>query len=123
MYRQYYLLPAPKHTSKLIISYFPGATGFPYYAPFDSCPIPSLKIDAVFRGKLSSNSSSNLEIAAVGENEKPIRKYERRKDLEIICHSELNNVCNMIVQQQQQQQQHLIHSCTAYIHLNMEKKN
>ena len=39
-------------------------------APFDSCPISSLKIDAVFRGKLSSNSSSNLEISAVGENEK-----------------------------------------------------
>ena len=40
-------------------------------APFDSCPIPSLKIDAVFRGKLSSNSSSNLEFSAVGEKEKP----------------------------------------------------
>ena len=32
-------------------------------ALFDSCPIPSLKIDAVFRSKLSSNSSSNLEIS------------------------------------------------------------
>ena len=53
-------------------------------APFDSCPIPSLKIDTAFRGKLSSNSSSNLEISAVGENEKPIRKDERRKDLEVI---------------------------------------
>ena len=61
-------------------------------APFDSCPIPSLKIDAVFRGKLSSNSSSNLEISAVGENEKLIRKDERRKDLEVICHSGLNNL-------------------------------
>ena len=40
--------------------------------------------DAVFRGKLSSNSSSFLEISAVGENEKPIRKDERRKDLEVI---------------------------------------
>ena len=66
-------------------------------APFDSCSIPSLKIDAVFLGKLSSNSSSNLEISAVGENEKPIRKDERRKDLEAICHSGLNNFCNMIV--------------------------
>ena len=46
--------------------------------------------DAVFRGKLSSNSSSSLEIPAVGENEKPIRKDERRKDLEVICHSGLN---------------------------------
>ena len=42
--------------------------------------------DAVFRGKLSSNPSSSLEISAVGENEKPIRKDERRKDLEVICH-------------------------------------
>ena len=66
-------------------------------APFDSCPIPFLKIDAVFRGKLSSNSSSNLEISAVGENEKPIRKDKRRKDLEVICHSGLNNFCNTIV--------------------------
>ena len=31
MYRQYCLLPAPKHTFKIIISYFPGATRFPYY--------------------------------------------------------------------------------------------
>ena len=58
---------------------------------------PSLKIYAVFRGKLSPNSSSNLEIFAVGENEKPIRKDERRKDLEVICHSGLKNFCNMIV--------------------------
>ena len=64
-------------------------------APFDSCPISSLKIDAVFRGKLSS--SANLEISAVAENEKPMRKDERRKDLEVICHSGLNNFCNMIV--------------------------
>ena len=48
-------------------------------APFESCPILSLNIDAVFRGKLSSNSSSNLEFSAVGENEKPIKKDERRK--------------------------------------------
>ena len=60
-------------------------------APFDSCPIPSLKIDAVFRGKLSSNSSPNLEISAVGENEKPMRKVERRNDLKEICHLGLNN--------------------------------
>ena len=66
-------------------------------APFDSCPIPSLKIYAVFRGKLSSNSSSRMAISAVGENEKPIRKDERRKNLEVICHSGLNNFCNMIV--------------------------
>ena len=66
-------------------------------APFDSCPIPSLKIYAVFHGKLSSNSSSNLEISAVGEKEKPIRKDERRKDLKVICHSGLNNFCSMIV--------------------------
>ena len=57
--------------------------------PFDSCED--------FRDKLSSNSSSNLEISAVGEKEKPIRKDERRKDLEVICHSGLNNFRNMIV--------------------------
>ena len=45
----------------------------------------------------SSNSSSNMEISAVGEKEKPIRKDERRKDLEVICRSGLNNFCNMIV--------------------------
>ena len=75
-------------------------------APFDSCPIPSLKIDAVFRGKLSSNSSSNLEISAVDEKEKPIRKDERRKDLEVICHSWLNNFCNMIVPLPKSQTRH-----------------
>ena len=75
-------------------------------APFDSCPIPSLKIDAVFRGKLSLNSSSNLEISAVGENETPIRKDERRKDLEVICHSGLNNFCNMIVPLPKSQTRH-----------------
>ena len=32
MYQQYCLLLAPKHTLKIIISYFPGATQFPYYA-------------------------------------------------------------------------------------------
>ena len=42
-------------------------------------PVQSL-FDAVYHGKLSSNSSSSLEISAVGENEKPIRKDERRKD-------------------------------------------
>ena len=68
-----------------------------FSVPFDSCPIPSLKIDAVFRGKLSSSSNSNLEISAVGENEKPMRKVERRNDLEVICHSGLNNFCNMNV--------------------------
>ena len=66
-------------------------------APFDSCPIPSLKIDVVFRSKFSSNSNSKLEISAVGENEKPIRKDERRKHLGVICHSGLNNFCNKIV--------------------------
>ena len=53
-------------------------------APFDSCPIPSFKIYAVFLNKLSSNSSSNMEISAVSEKEKPIRKDERRKNLEVI---------------------------------------
>ena len=33
VYQQYCLLPAPKHTLKIIISYFPGATRFPYYIP------------------------------------------------------------------------------------------
>ena len=75
-------------------------------APFDSCPIPSLKIDAVFRGKLSSNSSSNLEVSAVGENEKPMRKDERRNDLEVICHSGLNNFCNTIVPLPKSQTRH-----------------
>ena len=46
---------------------------------------------------LSSNSSSSLEISVIGENEKPIRKDERRKDLEVICHSGLKNFRNMIV--------------------------
>ena len=46
---------------------------------------------------LQTGSSSNLEISAVGENEKPIGKDERRKDLEVICHLGLNNFCNMIV--------------------------
>ena len=78
----------------------------PKAAPFDSCPIPSLKIDVVFRGKLSSNSSSNLEISAVGENEKPIGKDEMRKDLEVICHSGLNNFCNMIVPLPKSQTRH-----------------
>ena len=75
-------------------------------APFDSCPIPSLKIYAVFRGKLSSNSSSNLEITAVSEKEKPITKDERRKNLEVICHSGLNNFCNMIVLLSKSQTRH-----------------
>ena len=70
-------------------------------------PVQSLfEIDAVFRGKLSSNSSSNLEISAVGENEKPIRKDERRKDLEVICHSGLNNFYNMIVPLPKSQTRH-----------------
>ena len=71
---------------------------FLFTAPFDSCPIPSLKIYAVLRGKLSSKSS-HLEISAVGEKEKPIRKDKRRKDMEVICHSRWNNFCNMIVPQ------------------------
>ena len=75
-------------------------------APFDSCPIPSLKIDAVFRSKISSNSSSTLEISAVGENEKPRRKDERMKDLEVICHLGLNNFCNMIVPLPKSQTRH-----------------
>ena len=60
--------------------------------------------DTVFRGKLSANSSSSLEISAVGENEKPIRKDERRK--EVICHSGLNNFCNMIVPLPKSQTRH-----------------
>ena len=31
VYRQYCLLPTPKHILKIIISYFPGATRFPCY--------------------------------------------------------------------------------------------
>ena len=31
VYRQYCLLPAPKHIKKIKISYFTGATRFPYY--------------------------------------------------------------------------------------------
>ena len=85
-------------------------------APFDSCPIPSLKIDAVFRGKLSSNSSSNLEISPFGENEKPIRKDDRRKDLEVICHSGLNNLCNMIVPLPKSQTRYPAHA-QAPLHL------
>ena len=47
---------------------------------------------------LHSSSIANLEISAViSEKEKPIRKGERRKNLEVICHSGLNNFCNMIV--------------------------
>ena len=60
----------------------------------------------VFRGKLSSNSSSSLEISAVGENEKLIRKDERRKDLEVIRHSGLKNFCNMIVPLPKSQTRH-----------------
>ena len=56
-----------------------------------------MKIDAVFRGKFYSNSRSNLEISAVGENEKLIGKDERKKDLDVICHSGLSKFCNMIV--------------------------
>ena len=48
----------------------------------------------------------NLEISAVGENEKPIRKDERRKDLEVICHSGLSNFCNMIVPLPKSQTRH-----------------
>ena len=68
--------------------------------------IPSSKIYAVFRGKLSSNSSSNLKISALSEKEKPIRKDERRKNLEAICHSGLNNFCNMIVPLPKSQARH-----------------
>ena len=56
--------------------------------------------------QLSSNSSSKLEISAVCEKEKPIRKDERRKDLEVICHSRLNNFCNMIVPLSKSQTRH-----------------
>ena len=62
--------------------------------------------DAVFRGKLSSNSSLRLEISAVGANEKPIRKDKRRKDLEVIYHLGLDNFCNMIVPLPKSQTRH-----------------
>ena len=75
-----------------------------------------MKTDAVFRSKLSSNSSSNLEISAVGENEKPIGKDERRKDLEVICHSGLNDFCNMIVPLPKSQTRHPVHA-QAPLHL------
>ena len=48
----------------------------------------------------------NLEISPVGENEKLIRKDERRKDLEVICHSGLSNFCNMIVPLPKSQKRH-----------------
>ena len=52
-------------------------------------PVQSpLKIYAVFRGKLSSNSSSNLEVPAVGEIEKT---RGGKIWIEVICHSGLNN--------------------------------
>ena len=56
--------------------------------------------------QFSSHSSSNLEISAVGEREKPIRKDERRKDLEAMYHSGLNNFCNMIVPLPESQTHH-----------------
>ena len=59
-----------------------------------------------FPRKLSSNSSSRLEISSAGENEKPIRKDEMRKDLEVMCHSGLNNFCNMIVPLPKSQTRH-----------------
>ena len=74
--------------------------------PFDSCPIPSFKIYTVFRDKLSSNSSSNLEISAIGEKEKLLRKDERRKDVELICHSGLKIFCNMIIPLPKSQTRH-----------------
>ena len=46
VYRQYCLLPAPKHILKIIIAYFPGATRFPYYIsiPALSSPVPELSL-------------------------------------------------------------------------------
>ena len=55
---------------------------------------------------LQTGSSSNLEISAVGKNEKPIGKDERRKDLEVICHLGLNNFCNMIIPLPKSQTRH-----------------
>ena len=62
-------------------------------APFDSCPIPSL----TWFSAANFLQTQVLAISLVGESEKPIRKDERRKDLEVICHSGLNNFCNMII--------------------------
>ena len=58
---------------------------------------PFWKLTRFSAANFLQTSSSNLEISAFGENEKPIRKDERRKDLEVICHSGLNDFCNMIV--------------------------
>ena len=41
--------------------------------------------------QLSSNLGSSLETSAIGEKEKQIRKDERRKDLDVIYNSGLNN--------------------------------
>jgi len=41
--------------------------------------------------QLSSNLSSSLGTSAIGEKEKQIRKDERRKDLDVIYNSGLNN--------------------------------
>ena len=42
----------------------------------------------------------------VGEKEKPIIEDERRKDLEVICHSGLNKFCNMIAPLRKSQTRH-----------------
>ena len=74
-------------------------------APFGSCPIPSLKITRFSAANFLQTQALTWKFnSAVGENrwapgekEKPVRKDERSKDLEVICHSGLNNFCNMIV--------------------------
>ena len=67
---------------------------------------PFWKLTRFSAANVLQTSSSNLEISAVGENEKPIRKDERRKDLEVICHSGLNDFCNMIVPLPRSQTRH-----------------
>ena len=62
VYRQYCLLPAPKHILKIIISYFPGATWFPYYIsiphlvpclqPYSSTLIEMLPFQATGRKRM-----------------------------------------------------------------------
>ena len=73
-------------------------------APFDSCPIPSLKIDATFRGRLSSNSSSgNFRGWWKWKADKKRREEER---FGTNFHSGLNNFCNMIVPLPKSQTRH-----------------
>ena len=56
------------------------------YFNFQVAEISAQRLMVGTTPQLSSNTSSNLEISAVGEKEKPIRKDERRKDLVVIYH-------------------------------------